>query len=143
MSHGINITRTFAAPREKVFEAWVKPEHFSVWFGSEAIAVPLDTLKMDVRKGGSWSAVMLLPDGTSKAWVGEYLEIDPPTKLVKTMTDHPESPNRATITVLFAEVEGGTEMTMKQVGGNLSEEDCKRATAGYGSFFDSMENLFV
>lgn len=143
MSNAITITRTFAASPEKVFEAWVRPEHFSVWFGSEALPVPLDTLKMDAREGGSWSAVMVLPDGTSKSWVGEYLEVARPTKLVKTMTDDPSSASRATITVLLAEVDGGTEMTMKQTGGDLSEEDKQRATVGYGSFFNSMEKLLA
>lgn len=56
MSDGLTITRTFAASRELVYGAWTRPEHFSVWFGTEAVPVPLDTLSMDVRVGGAWNA---------------------------------------------------------------------------------------
>ncbi len=141
MSNGISIIRTFAASREKVFEAWTKPDQFSFWFGSEAINVPIDTVKMDVRNGGSWAAVMELPDGTSKSWVGEYLEVNPPAKLVLTMTDDISKTGRETITVALEEVEAGTKMIMKQNGGNLTEEQYKAAAAGYKSFFDSMGKL--
>jgi uncharacterized protein YndB with AHSA1/START domain len=120
MSDGITIIRTFAVLREKVFEAWTTPEKFSFWFGGESIAVPRGTVNMDVRPGGSWTAVMQLPDGTLKPWAGDYLEVDPPTKLVLTMTDNATNPNRERDTVVLAEAGEGTEMTMIQRGGQFN-----------------------
>ena len=83
MSDTFTITRTFAASPEAVFDAWVTPEHFSVWFGTPNVAVPLDTLTMDVRVGGRWTAVMHLPDGSTKDWEGEYRELDRPSRVVR------------------------------------------------------------
>lgn len=143
MAEGLNITRTFKTTRSQVFEAWTKPEHFSFWFGSEAVEVPLDTVKMDVQPGGSWSAVMHLPDGSTKSWLGRYLEVDEPSKLLLTLNDDPSSTTSEAVTVVLTEVDGGTKMMMKQDGGNLSEEQYKAATVGYNKFFDSMEKLFV
>jgi uncharacterized protein YndB with AHSA1/START domain len=143
MAEGLTITRTFKTTPSQVFEAWTKPEHFSFWFGSEAIEVPLDTVKMDTRPGGSWSAVMLLPDGTTKSWLGKYLEVDEPDKLMLTLSDNPSSTTSETVTVSLTEMEGGTEMVMKQSGGNLSEGQYQAAQLGYNTFFDSMDKLFV
>ncbi|GAA3592834.1 hypothetical protein GCM10022198_15930 [Klugiella xanthotipulae] len=95
MSNGLTITRIFTVPPESVYAAWTRPEHFSVWFGTAAVSVPLDTLSLDVRVGGEWRAVMHLADGHVINWVGEYVELDPPHRLVFTMTDRPDDPARA------------------------------------------------
>ena len=63
MAEYFSITRTISAPRELVFDALTKPEHFAVWFGTAAVEVPQETLSMDVRPGGAVRAVMHLPDG--------------------------------------------------------------------------------
>jgi uncharacterized protein YndB with AHSA1/START domain len=143
VTEGLTITRTFAAPRELVYAAWTRPEHFSVWFGTEAVDVPLDTLSMDVRVGGRWQAVMHLPDGNTIDWAGEYTEVDPPQRLAFTMTDNPSSPAREPVTVVLAEVDGGTEMTLTQTGGNLTEEQYAQTVIGYNGFFDAMEKLLA
>ena len=31
----LNITRTFAAPRDQVYAAWTEPEHLKQWWGPE------------------------------------------------------------------------------------------------------------
>lgn len=137
------VTRTFTAPRELVFEAWTKPEHFSVWFGTDAVDVPLDTLALDVRVGGAWKATMLLPDGNQINWVGEYTEVDPPERLAFTMTDDPANPSDVPIVVVFAEVAGGTEMTLTQLAGDFTQEQIDATIMGYNGFFDAMEKVLA
>lgn len=137
----LSITRTFPATRERVFEAWTTPEQFSVWFGTDGVEVPLDRLVMDVRPGGSWSAVMLLPDGNSISWVGEYLEVDAPSHLVMTITDRPAEDARGVITVDLGEVAGGTEMVMTQESPGFSREQLDQTVIGYNAFFDVMQAL--
>ena len=44
MTESFTITRTLAAPPELVWDVWTKPEHFAVWFGTEAVEVPLDSV---------------------------------------------------------------------------------------------------
>ena len=55
---GITITRVFDAPRERVWREWTEPEPFADWFGGTESEIPLDTVSMDVRPGGSWRATM-------------------------------------------------------------------------------------
>lgn len=143
MTEGLTITRTFAAPRELVWAAWTRPEHFSVWFGTEALAVPLETLSMDVRVGGAWQAVMHLPDGGTIDWHGEYTEVDPPSRLALTMSDMAGSDAYEPVTVDLVEVDGGTEMTLTQTGGHLTKEQYAQTVIGYNGFFDDMEKLLA
>ncbi|QIS40970.1 SRPBCC domain-containing protein [Clavibacter capsici] len=142
MGEPLVITRTFAAPRERVFDAWTTPADFSAWFGAADVRVPLDTLRMDVRVGGAWSAVMRLPDGGSIDWAGEYVEVDRPSRLAMTLTDRPDEPAGEPLTVDLEEVAGGaTRMTMTQVAGESTAEQREMTIRGWGSFFDVMEGL--
>lgn len=143
MTDGLSITRTFAAAPESVWAAWTTPANFSVWFGTAAVDVPLATIAMDVRAGGAWSAVMHLPDGKRIDWTGEYLQVQPPAHLVFTMTDDPASPAREPVTVDLAAVDDGTQMTMTQRGGNLTDEQYAQAQAGWNGFFDEMAGLLA
>lgn len=82
---GIDITRVFEAPRERVFEAWTTPEDFAAWYGADA-EVPLDRVSMDVRPGGAWSLVIVVP-GTEMPFHGVYREVIAPERLVFTLKD--------------------------------------------------------
>jgi uncharacterized protein YndB with AHSA1/START domain len=140
---GVTITRTFAAPRELVFDAWVTPASFAAWFGGGDVEVPVDSVTVDLRPGGTWTATMILGHGMPNIdWFGEYIEIDRPSKLVLTLTDRPGDA-RENVTVTFTEVEGGTELLFRQTGGNLSAEQYERTTAGWQTFFDALDGLLA
>jgi uncharacterized protein YndB with AHSA1/START domain len=138
---GSTITRTFAAPAEAVFDAWVTPASFAAWFGGSGVEVPLESVAMDARAGGTWKATMVLGAGMPDInWFGDFTEVDRPAKLVMTLADRPGDA-RELVTVTFTEVDGGTEMVFSQTGGNLSPEEYERVTAGWQTFFDAMEAL--
>ena len=136
---GFTVTRTFAAPRELAWDAWTIPEHFSVWFGTAEVAVPLDELSLDVRPGGELRAVMHLPDGTLIHWEGEYREVERPARLTFTLTDEPGTDPGEPIAVDFVEVDGGTQVTIFQPRHGFSDEQVDLTIAGYQSFFDAYE----
>lgn len=140
MADYFTITRELAAPRELVFDAITKPEHFAVWFGTAAVEVPRDSITMDVRPGGAFRAVMLLPDGNRIDWAGEYVEVDPPSHLAMTLTDRPDE--YAGLPVLFdlEELEGGTRLTISQDRADFSDEQVAATIAGYNAFIDDIEN---
>lgn len=143
MADGLTITRTFAATPEQVFAAWTTPELFSVWFGTDAVEVPLDTLSMDVRPGGAWTAVMHLPDDHLIHWEGTFVELDPPRRLRLTLTDQPGTDPGAPLTVDLVPVDGGTEMVFSQVNSGFSEEQYAQLAEGYRGFFDTMERAIT
>jgi uncharacterized protein YndB with AHSA1/START domain len=77
------ITRTFAAPREDVFAAWVDPEQMARWMGPRNIASQVD--RMDVRPGGAYRITMRDVDtGATYVVGGIYREIVWPERLVFT-----------------------------------------------------------
>lgn len=133
----LTVTRTFAAPRQLVWDAWTQPEHFAVWFGGDQVEVPLATLDYRAEVGRSWSGQMIIPGGPTIDWTGEFLEVDPPEHLRLTITDQPADPARSHLIVDFAEVDGGTEVTMTQSPIPDGQEDALRQ--GYAHFFDTLE----
>ncbi|MCW3494470.1 SRPBCC family protein [Microbacterium sp. SSM24] len=141
MTEYFTITRTLRAPRELVFEAITLPEHFAVWFGTAAVEVPQESLTMDVRPGGAFRAVMVLPDGNRIDWAGEYKVVEPPSHLAMTLTDQPG--DDAGLPVLFdlEEVDGGTQLTIRQDRSDFSDEQVAATIAGYNAFVDDIERV--
>ena len=95
-ANGITITRVFDAPRERVWKEWIEPERFADWFGGPASEVPLSSVSMDVRPGGSWRLTMLVDSGRGEIhWRGQYREVVEPERLVFTVCDRPGDALRA------------------------------------------------
>src|ERR1700761_4031172 len=78
----LTITRMIDAPREKVFEAWTKPELLKQWFAPKPWTTTV--AEMDVRTGGSCLVTMRGPDGNEFPCHGVYLEVVPNEKIVFT-----------------------------------------------------------
>lgn len=134
---GLSITRVFDAPRERVWREWTEPERFADWFGGPDADVPLDTVAMDVRPGGAWRLTMWFgADRREIRWSGEYREVQPPERLVLTISDLPAGADPELVVVVLTEVEGGrTEMLVEQYG-TMPPETYDAARNGWGAFFD-------
>jgi uncharacterized protein YndB with AHSA1/START domain len=139
--NGFVVTRVFDAPRERVWREWTEPEAFADWFGGTASEVPIDSVAMDVRPGGAWRLTMYAgPNRREIRWWGEYREVEAPVRLVFTVCDRErdEAPEEL-VTVDLSELgDGRTEMRVEQRGG-MSSEGYERAKAGWGGFFDRIE----
>lgn len=137
---GFTMTRVFEATRERVWREWTEPEAFADWFGGPQSEVPVDSVEMDVRPGGAWRATMFAgPQRLEIPWSGEYIEVEPPARLVLSMTDEPEPDRWGLITVTLAELgDGRTEMTLDQRG-DMTPEQYEAAKSGWGGFFDRMD----
>jgi uncharacterized protein YndB with AHSA1/START domain len=134
------MTRVFDAPRERVWREWTEPERFADWYGGSEAEVPVSTVSMDVREGGSWRATMFAgPDRREIQWVGEYREVVEPERLVFTVTDQPERDEHDVVTVILTDLgDGRTEMELRQSGGHMPAAGYERAMHGWGMFFDRM-----
>lgn len=130
----ITITRTFDAPRERVWEAFTNPDDVKKWWGPEGFTAP--SVKSDFRVGGTFVYAMQGPAGTEWDKVhysgGEYLEIVPMEKLVATdyFTDEQgnkidpasigmpgEWPDEMKVTVTFEDAgDGKTTLTLIHEG---------------------------
>jgi uncharacterized protein YndB with AHSA1/START domain len=134
---GITITRVFDAPRERLWREWTEPERFADWFGGSESEIPLSTVSMDVRPGGSWRATMFYgPDRRESHWEGEYREVIEPERLVFTVSDQPGAVAHELVTVVLTDLgDGRTEMHFQQRG-RMSAEQYKHAAQGWSTFFD-------
>ena len=134
---GITVTRVFDAPRERVWKEWTEPDRFADWFGGPAWEVPLSTVSMDVRPGGTFRLTMLGEPGRREIrWEGDYREVVEPERLVFAITDRLGEDVFELITVVLTDLgDGRTEMFFQQRG-VLSAEEYKRTEQGWSGFFD-------
>jgi uncharacterized protein YndB with AHSA1/START domain len=72
-----------AAPPERVFQAVSDPQQLSRWWGENSLYRITDR-SADLRPGGKWWCAGMGVDGTKFSVEGEYLEVDPPRRLVHT-----------------------------------------------------------
>jgi uncharacterized protein YndB with AHSA1/START domain len=126
-----------AVGAERVFQAlasrdvidwWVNPGVFDTreWTG-------------DVRVGGRWRASGVAR-GAPYALEGEFLEVDPPRKLVQTwhIPGAPGTPS--TVTYLLEPIAGGTRLTVHHAG--LAAPDQRdNVGAGWRSSFDRLSEI--
>lgn len=79
-SLSVVISRRLPATRERVFAAWVEPEQLAQWYGPTVFSN--EDVTVDLRVGGRFELVMVSPDGNRYPTGGEFLEVDPPSRLV-------------------------------------------------------------
>jgi uncharacterized protein YndB with AHSA1/START domain len=138
---GIELDRHFAAPPSAVFAAWTTAEHFARWFGGSAVDVPLDRLDFRPVVGRTWSATMVLPDGNTIDWAGDFLEVTPNSRFVFTLTDNPASPERAAVTVDLEATDTGTLMRMTQETPGFPTAQREATLAGWQTFMDALTTV--
>ena len=107
----IVMTRVFDAPRQKVFDAWTKPELLRQWFGRRGDV--LKVCEVDLRVGGGYRFVWQLREGGEMGMGGVYREIDAPGRLVSTESfdDYAEMGD-AVNTMVLDERDGKTTMSI-------------------------------
>ena len=111
----VRLSRTIAADRQRVWNAWTRPEEMTQW--SCPAPGGCKGVESDFRVGGSF-AIRMEVDGKAHNAFGRYKEIDAPRRLVYTWDweedDH--AMGATLVTVEFAEVDGGTEVTLVHDG---------------------------
>ncbi len=93
----IRMTRLFDAPPALVYEVMTRPEHIRQWWGNLGDGYSVPVCEVDLRVGGKWKFVNRHPKG-EVTFYGEYLELDPPGRIVFTeiFADYPDSPSTVT-----------------------------------------------
>ncbi|HWO83926.1 MAG TPA: SRPBCC domain-containing protein [Solirubrobacterales bacterium] len=108
----LRIERIFAAPAERVFEAWTSEEVLRRWFHAKGHWETSEA-EVDLRLGGAVRVVMRDTDeGRDIGGGGTYTEIDPPTRLAFTWTWDDDSARETLIELDFLEAEGRTTVLL-------------------------------
>jgi uncharacterized protein YndB with AHSA1/START domain len=110
----VALTRFFAAPRARVFEAWTRAEQLAHWFGPRNFTA--HSCEADARPGGVFRLCMRSPDGRDY-WVrGSYRELVAPSHLVIDCVaddEHGAAMLEEVIRVTLTEQAGGTQLELK------------------------------
>ncbi len=78
----LEVRRTYAAPREKVFAAWTERRHLEHWMCNPEKKNVTRYLEFDLREGGKYVLEVRTPDGSRYINKGTYELIRPPEKIV-------------------------------------------------------------
>ena len=126
-----------AAPPERVFHALTTKEIVDWWVRPGVF----DTKKWsgDVRVGGRWRASGHA-HGQPYVLEGEFLEVDPPRKLVHTWQRAGAPGQRLIVTYLLEALDGGTRITLRHEG-FVALEPCTGACIGWETSFEHLAEL--
>jgi uncharacterized protein YndB with AHSA1/START domain len=100
----VAVDRIIAAPRSKVYRAWLDPALLARWMGPDGYSVAHATV--DERVGGVHRVDMLDPDGAHHAFVSVIDELVPDERIVLTFKFHPDA-EETLLTVTFRDAEDG------------------------------------
>ncbi|GAA1805379.1 SRPBCC domain-containing protein [Actinomadura chokoriensis] len=109
------ITRTLDAPVGRVWDAWTDAGQYAEWASAEDVV-------LDVRPGGAWSSVMVIPGGARVPLTGSYTEVVPNERLVMGM-DVPGADEPVLMTLALAADGDRTEITLSQTFDSAEERD--------------------
>jgi uncharacterized protein YndB with AHSA1/START domain len=141
MSPTLRMERTFAAPAQRVFDAWTSPEVLRRWWHAEH-DWETTLAEVDLRVGGAVRIVMRDPEKDAEyGGGGQYLEIDPPRRLVFTWYWDGNA-TRQVIEVDFEEADGVT--TVRFTHRDLWDEGAVRDHEdGWSNCFDNLDRVFA
>jgi len=140
----LEIVRVIRASRERVFNAWTRPEMIRQWFrpGSLMMAEAV----MDARVGGEYRFAMTGACGEgekeqSSAVTGRYTRVDPFDALAFTWTSCRNPEEQSLVTIELRDVEGGTEMKLTHEG-FFTVESRDRHFGGWSSVVPKLAEFF-
>jgi uncharacterized protein YndB with AHSA1/START domain len=115
----LTYVRRIRATPAKVWNAFVDPRELVYWWGPDA--GPTLSAETDVRVGGAFKIVFLTAGGERFESHGEYLELDPPSRLVMSFWFSATPNVRSRVTVSIVAIDDAVELTVKHDG--FSDEE--------------------
>ncbi len=135
----LRLVRTIGAPAQKVFAAWLDPGLAAQWFAPGDMSA---SASIEARVGGRYRVEMKNPDGSTHIVGGEYREIVPNLRIVKTW-QWEGSPTLTELTVDFREkTPGVTELTLTHTRFRDAEMRDKHSH-GWEGCLVKLEKLFT
>lgn len=136
----LEIIRIFKAPRDRVFEAWTKPDFLAAWWGPKGMSLPEH--EFDVQEGGAWRTVMRSSEGKDHFVSGIFKEIVAKERLVFTWgwTIEGERSHESLVTVTFEDAQAGTKVHLHQAL-LTSKSDRDGHNQGWMGTFENLDDF--
>ena len=135
-ARSLEIQRVFTVRPEVLWDMFTMPAHFSRWWGGGKARCT--KCEIDLRVGGAWAAAMEFPDGDVAEVAGEYLEIEPKSRLRFTWrwTHMAGGSPDSVVTLTFAARGEGSLLTL--LHRDLPEEKVDQHEKGWLSALESL-----
>jgi len=121
------VERTLRASPEKIFGAYTDPTLVERWWAPPGCSLRVE--RMDVRPGGTYRYVQRTPAGQNLVFVGSYVEVTPPTRLVYTFEIEGQG-NPVTSTVDLQREGKSTRVTLTNL---CVSKEVREMMANYGA----------
>ncbi|HVK24300.1 MAG TPA: SRPBCC domain-containing protein [Actinokineospora sp.] len=138
------LSHVFDAPRERVWRAWVEPELISQWWGPDGVAVPLSSIEVDPRTGGTFKLTMHVAEyDMDVAMDSRFVEVAE-HELLRFTEPTPCLPEMRSVDglVTFADTPGGTEVGLDIV--MVTSSDIREESEiGWGQSFQRLAKVLA
>jgi uncharacterized protein YndB with AHSA1/START domain len=128
------VERVLQAAAEEVFDAWTTPSRLAAWMSPVGAA----EAEVDLRVGGSFRVVMV---EARIEHTGEYLEIDPPRRLVFTWVSPFPGGESSVVTVELHPLEDGTRVVLTHE--RLPENVVGGHRDGWGTMIERLAGILA
>jgi uncharacterized protein YndB with AHSA1/START domain len=136
----LRITRLLPRPPADVFRAMTDAKQLPRWWGPRGFTVP--HVEIDPRPGGDYAFEMQPPEGEAFSLSGEFLQVDPPSRLVYTFRwDPPDPDDRETVVNLALQDRGGQTQVELTQGEFTTDERRALHEGGWADSFDRLAEL--
>jgi uncharacterized protein YndB with AHSA1/START domain len=127
----VRIERQLPAPPAVVFARWTDPASMARWLSPTGEA----EVRADVRVGGRFTVVML-GEGMRLEHTGEYLAVEPPSRLRFTWASPYTGEQPSVVTVELAPSRGGTRLRL--VHERLPADQVAPHAGGWASIINNL-----
>ena len=140
----VTVNRVFAVPPDRVFSAWLVPRMLGQWmFGPRIREENVVRLDVDPQVGGRFS-LKVERNGVLVDHVGEYLEIEHPTRLVFTWEVSGQSDDEpSVISIDILPLGGGCELRLTHSMDARWSEHAQRTRVAWLTMLDALAELPV
>jgi uncharacterized protein YndB with AHSA1/START domain len=138
----LDTRRVLPAPPPVVFEAFTDPAKLAQWWGPAGFTVP--SADFDPRPGATYRIEMQPSGGDAFHLVGEFREVDPPTRLAFTFVWEPPDPDdvETLVELSFRDLGDSTEAVLAQ-GVFKTEPRRELHRDGWSDTFDRLDEFLT
>lgn len=134
----VRVNRRFDAPSSRVFDAWLDTAMLERWmFGPALRDEEIVKLTLDPRTGGTFSFVVRR-QGREITHLGEYLEIERPSRLAFTWSTADSLPAVSRVTIEIISLGDGCELTLTHEMHPDWLDYISRTEAGWAKMLDAL-----
>jgi uncharacterized protein YndB with AHSA1/START domain len=135
----LRVSHRFAAAPERIFDAWLDPGTAGKWLFATPAGRIL-SIEIDARIGGRFAFVDRR-DGEDVEFLGEYLELDRPRRLVFSFAVPKRWPGLARVSIDIMPTETGCDLNLTHEGAR--PDLASRIEAGWAMMLEGLERILA